>query len=210
MEPTQYMTIDAADRSELLRLARSSIELGLAEGRIAPAPAPTSPTLAAQRATFVTLQTHGDLRGCCGSIEPRFALAEDVWRNAWASAFADPRFPSLGAAEYQLLDVHISVLTPLQRVTVRSEQDLLARLQPHRDGLVLQRGAARATFLPAVWESLPEPADFVRQLKLKVGWEANFWSPDIEVWLYSAESFGERVAEVAPDADAPTTSTHSS
>lgn len=185
------MTIDAADRAELLKLARTSIERGLAEGHIAPAPAPSSAALAERRATFVTLQASGDLRGCCGSIEPRFALAEDVWRNAWASAFADPRFPALAAAEYRRLDVQISVLTPLERMPVSSEEELLARLQPGRDGLMLQLDAARATFLPAVWETLPDPKEFVRRLKLKVGWRADFWSPVIEVWRYTTESFGE-------------------
>jgi uncharacterized protein len=185
------MTIDAADRSELIALARSSIELGLADGRLAPAPVASSPALNVHRATFVTLRAQEDLRGCCGSIEPRFTLAEDVWRNAWASAFADPRFPSLTLHEFPLLNVHISVLSPLERVLVASEQELLAVLRPDRDGLLLQLGPARATFLPAVWESLPDPVSFVEQLKLKAGWRADFWSPRIEVWRYETESFGD-------------------
>jgi uncharacterized protein len=187
----QSMTIAAADRQELLSLARRSIELGLAEDRLAPAPDVNSPTLNQLRATFVTLNEHEDLRGCCGSIEPRFALAEDVWRNAWASAFADPRFPALTREEYSALDVHISVLTPLERVPIASEEELLAVLRPDRDGLLLAHGVARATFLPSVWESLHDPVQFVRQLKLKAGWRADFWSPDIEVWRYETESFGE-------------------
>jgi uncharacterized protein len=185
------MTIDAADRGELLRLARASIERGLAERQLAPAPAVSSAALAERRATFVTLTAADDLRGCCGSIEPRFPLAEDVWRNAWASAFADPRFPSLSAAEYPRIEVHISVLSPLERLIVSSENELLASLQPGSDGLVLQLGAARATFLPAVWETLSDPQEFVRQLKLKAGWRADVWSADVEVWRYTTESFGE-------------------
>jgi uncharacterized protein len=185
------MTIDAADRSELLRLARSSIERGLATGNVAPVAAVSSSGLSVQRATFVTLRAHGDLRGCCGTIEPRFSLGEDVWRNAWASAFADPRFPALTSAEYPAIDVHVSVLSPLERVPVATEEALLSTLQPDRDGLLLQLGAARATFLPVVWESLAEPLQFVRQLKLKAGWRTDFWSPQIEVWRYTTESFGE-------------------
>lgn len=185
------MAIDAADRSELLRLTRTSIERGLAEGQLAPTPAASSATLAERRATFVTLTIANALRGCCGSIEPRFPLAEDAWRNAWASAFADPRFPSLARTEYSRLDIHISVLTPLERLAVSNESELLATLQPGSDGLVLQLGAARATFLPAVWETLPDPPEFVRQLKLKAGWRQDFWSSDIEVWRYRTESFGE-------------------
>jgi AmmeMemoRadiSam system protein A len=185
------MTIEAADRNELFALARGSIERGLADGRLAPAPAIVAPSLSLRRATFVTLRTHESLRGCCGSIEPRFALAEDVWRNAWASAFADPRFPGLTADEYSALDLHISVLTPLERVPVDSEAALLSVLKPNRDGLLLQLGASRATFLPDVWESLTDPAQFIRQLKLKAGWAPDFWSPQLEVWRYETESFGE-------------------
>ena len=185
------MTIASADRSELIERARRSIEAGLASGRLEPAPAARSPFLAEPRATFVTLNVDHDLRGCCGSIESRFALAEDVWRNAWASAFADPRFPPLTSSEYTSTHIHISVLSPLQALIARDEQDLLAQLRPGRDGLLLQLGAARATFLPAVWESLPEPAEFLAHLKHKAGWRPDFWSPRMEIWRYETESFGE-------------------
>lgn len=185
------MTIDAHDRSELLGLARGSIERGLAGAGPAPAPLVAVPALNEIRASFVTLRTNRNLRGCCGSIEPRYALAEDVWRNAWASAFADPRFVPLAPEEFSALDVHISVLTPLERMSVSSEQELLTLLRPDHDGLMLQLGAARATFLPAVWETLADPAQFVGELKLKAGWRADFWSPDIEAWRYETESFGE-------------------
>ena len=189
------MTIDASDRQILLSLARRSIELGLSEERLAPVPPVDSPALQQPRATFVTLREHGDLRGCCGSIEAQAPLAEDVWRNAWASAFADPRFPPLSPDEYGALDVHISVLSPLDRVPVSSERELLDVLRPQRDGLLLKLGAARATFLPAVWESIENPAQFVRQLKLKAGLPADFWSPQMEVWRYHTESFGENDGE---------------
>ena len=191
MQRMPSMKIDTAERSELLSLAHRSIELGLAEGRLARSPVVTNTALTAPRATFVTLHTHDELRGCCGSIEPRFPLAEDVWRNAWASAFADPRFAALAPAEYPALDVHVSVLSPLERVLVATERELLAVLRPNRDGLLLQLGAARSTFLPAVWESLPDPVEFLHHLKLKAGWRADFWSADIEVWRYETESFGE-------------------
>jgi uncharacterized protein len=185
------MTIAHYDRSSLLAVARQSIEAGLATGRLAPMPAVGSPSLSVPRATFVTLHARENLRGCCGSIEPRLPLAEDVWRNAWASAFADPRFPSLIPAEYPQLNIHISVLSPLQRIQVADEDELLSMLRPSEDGLLLQHGAARATFLPAVWDSLPDPRVFLSQLKLKAGWREEFWSPEIEVWRYTTESFGE-------------------
>lgn len=189
------MTIAPQDRSELLRLARGSIETGLSTGRLAPAVAVPSPALNERRATFVTLRRDEDLRGCCGSIEPRFALAEDVWRNAWASAFADPRFPSLAPEEYGSVHLHISVLTPPERMQVKSETDLLASLRPGIDGLVLELGASRSTFLPAVWHTLPDPVDFLHQLKFKAGWPASFWSSQMQAWRYETESFGERSDE---------------
>ena len=185
------MTIAPADRSELLRLARESIEAGLQRGRLAPLPATFPPTLSAERATFVTLRVESTLRGCCGSIEPRFALAEDVWRNAWASAFADPRFPALTPHEYCGVRLHISVLTPLVRLPVTREEELIASLRAGIDGIVLQLGASRATFLPAVWETIPDPRDFVSHLKVKAGWPRTFWSPQIRIWRYETESFGE-------------------
>jgi len=184
------MIIAPHDRNELLRLARGSIESGLNTGQLAPAPVRASAALNTPRATFVTLRIDGDLRGCCGSIEPRFMLAEDVWRNAWASAFADPRFPRLSAAEYEDSDVQISVLTPLEPMLVASEAGLIETLLPGVDGLVLKLGNERATFLPAVWEMLRDPVDFVRHLKVKAGWPASFWSPEIQMWRYRTESFG--------------------
>lgn len=185
------MTIAHADRHSLLRIARSSIEAGLRDARQAPSPPMTSAALLERRATFVTLQTHGELRGCCGSIEPQFPLGEDVWRNAWASAFADPRFPYLRPEEYEKVDLHISVLSLLEPIDVASEPDLLTTIRPGRDGLLLALGPARATFLPIVWETLPDPLSFVRQLKMKAGWPATFWSEQILVWRYETESFGE-------------------
>jgi AmmeMemoRadiSam system protein A len=185
------MTIAATDRTELLRLARASIEAGLETGALAPFPGTPNAQLHERRATFVTLRHAGHLRGCCGSIEARYELAEDVWRNAWASAFADPRFAPLSRGEYAGLHLHISVLTPLETMQVTSEEDLLTQLRSDIDGLLLTLGTSRATFLPAVWESLPNPQDFVRQLKLKAGWPANFWSSQIQAWRYTTESFGE-------------------
>lgn len=191
MEHTQSMTLTERDHTELLRLARRSIEAGLDSGHLAQAPIILSDALNLPRATFVTLREHSDLRGCCGSIEPRFGLAEDVWRNAWASAFADPRFPPLAREEYPSIDLHVSVLSELERLPVHSERELVNALRPGRDGLLLQHGSARATFLPAVWENIPHPSEFVGHLKSKAGWRPDFWSPDIEVWRYETESFGE-------------------
>lgn len=184
------MTLAPAQRAELHELARASIELALRKGELVPyAGEPHDPGLKRSSASFVTLRVGDDLRGCCGSIEPSRPLSEDVWNNAWASAFADPRFPPLTSMEWPATNIQISVLSEPERLDVRSEAELLQLLRPGRDGLILQFGHRRSTFLPAVWEQLPNPADFVRHLKLKAGWPASFWPPDMQAWRYTTESF---------------------
>lgn len=190
--PTEPARIDLDRRRELLALARQSIATGLRERRWTPLPA-SSPALAhcEPGATFVTLRKGGYLRGCCGSLEARQALASDVWRNAWSSAFSDPRFPPLAAHEYPEIDVHISALGPLEPLPPMSETELLQVLRPGVDGLVLRRAQAQATFLPSVWEQLPYATDFLRHLKQKAGWSPEFWADDIQVLRYTVEDFGE-------------------
>ncbi len=184
--------LDASQRQILLTLARQSVLAGLHERRrTSCADFPRDGHLGVPRANFVTLRTNRNLRGCCGSLEPQGMLAEEVWRNAWTSAFADPRFAPLDASEYPDLDVHISILSPLEPLPALTEHELLQQLRPGIDGLLLRRGATQATFLPAVWQQLPEAADFLKHLKLKAGWPADTWSDDIRVWRYTAQSFGE-------------------
>ena len=184
------MALESTDRAQLLELARRSIERGC--GHAYPAPAPQEswpPALIERRASFVTLKRAGELRGCRGTIEPQHPLAEDIWRNAWASAYADPRFPPLSGTELALLDIAISVLTPLEPLHVASELELVEVLRPGLDGLVLRCGASTATFLPAVWEILPDPCEFVSQLKIKAGWPASFWSAELAALRYRTETF---------------------
>jgi AmmeMemoRadiSam system protein A len=177
-------------REELLVLARKSIELGLKHGARQPCPAVSTPELLEYRSTFVTLRNGGELRGCCGSVEPMRPLAQDAWHNAWASAFCDPRFPPIAVGEWPAVDVHLSILSTPEPLPVSSEDDLLMKIRPGIDGLILELGHARATFLPSVWEQVSEPEMFLRHLKLKAGWSADFWSPQIKVSRYITESFG--------------------
>lgn len=150
---------------------------------------PVSPELNRPGASFVTLRIEEELRGCCGSIEATRPLHMDVWNNAWASAFTDPRFPALTPAEWPETGLEISVLSQPVRCDVRDQLELLEVLRPGVDGVILQAGARRSTFLPAVWEQLPEPSQFIRHLKLKAGWPVDFWPADLQVWLYTTESF---------------------
>lgn len=190
------MSLATPERLELLALARASIDFALANrqpaGQLAPFTAPRlSPALTVHRSSFVTLRRGEELRGCCGTLDAPRSLAEDVWRNAWAAAFSDYRFPPLSASEWPQVSLHLSLLTAPERLDVATEARLLAVLRPSVDGLILESDTGRATFLPAVWEQLPEPAQFVRQLKLKAGWQAGYWSDRVRAWRYTTESFGE-------------------
>lgn len=177
-------------KERLREIARASIEYGLARGEPLPIDTAREPKpLSAPGASFVTLTRHGRLRGCIGSLEAQRPLAVDVSQNAFAAAFEDPRFEPLTPYEVEDLDINISVLSPPERLEVRSEEDLLRTIRPGIDGLILQRGARRATFLPSVWEDLPEPREFIRHLKMKGGWPPHVWYPDFECWRYETEYF---------------------
>jgi AmmeMemoRadiSam system protein A len=165
----------------LLKLAREAIghELGLNE-----LSQPMDAWLRETAATFVTITKDEELRGCIGSIEAHRTLLDDLRRNAVAAAFEDPRFPSLEKDEFHDVRVEVSLLSPLQEMTFRDEEDVLRQLKPGVDGLVLSAGFHRGTFLPQVWEKLPAPRDFLTHLKLKAGLSATFWSPDIRLHRY--------------------------
>ena len=176
----------------LLDVARESIAHGLAHGRPLPvAPADYDPALRPVRATFVTLRLEGALRGCTGTLEAQRPLVVDVAENAHRTAFRDPRFAPVEGSELARLEIHISVLSPLEPFPAESEEALLEELRPGVDGLVLRDGAAAGTFLPAVWKSLPAPRDFVRELKRKAGLTAGHWSPTLRFERYTTRDAEE-------------------
>lgn len=142
-------------------------------------------------ASFVTLNQNGQLRGCIGSLEAHRPLATDVAENALAAAFRDPRFAPLGKDEFARTRVEVSLLTPPEPFPVADEADALARLRPGIDGLILSYGRRRATFLPQVWESLPEAHQFIAQLKLKAGLPADFWHQQITLARYGVRKWKE-------------------
>lgn len=180
------------DRATLLEVARSSIRWGLEHGQALAVHQEDYPeTLRPVRATFVTLDIEHRLRGCIGTLAARQPLVQDVAEHAYAAAFDDPRFPELTAREFPRLDVHISVLSPAEPLQFDSENALLAQLRPGIDGLILQFRSHRATFLPAVWENLPDPYVFLAQLKQKAGLPLNFWSPELTAERYTTEYFGD-------------------
>jgi AmmeMemoRadiSam system protein A len=185
------MSLNKEHQQRLLDLAKNSIQHGLQTGRplkinLADFPA----ELTESRATFVTLQKHHQLRGCIGMLEAVRPLAEDIAENAFLAAFKDPRFPPLADDEFGELEIHLSILTPAEPVLFTSEQNLITQLQPGIDGLILEEGRRRGTFLPSVWEQLPEPEEFLRHLKQKAGLAADYWSENIRIYRYRTEMIG--------------------
>lgn len=185
------MSLNKDNQQRLLALAKSSIQQGLQVGQplkinLADYPA----ELLEPRATFVTLFINHKLRGCIGVLEAIRPLAEDIAQNAFSAAFRDSRFPALQADESKKLEIHLSLLTPAESVLFSSEQDLLAQLNPGIDGLILQEGYRRGTFLPSVWDSLPNPVEFLQHLKQKAGLPPNYWSDTIKIYRYHTESIG--------------------
>lgn len=176
----------------LLTIARSAIERELGAGAAATPSVSLPPELAQPGAAFVTLTLDAELRGCIGSLEAVRPLAEDVADNARAAAFEDPRFPPLTAGELPDLRIEVSVLSKPEPIDCGSEAELLAALRPGVDGLVLECGAHRATFLPQVWESLPDPASFLEALRRKARLEPGFWSDGLRFSRYTVDKYAER------------------
>lgn len=175
----------SAERRTLLDLAGASIREGLA-GRSLAVRADAYPApLRAHFASFVTLKLDLELRGCVGSLEAHRPLALDVAGNAWQAAFRDPRFLPLTSPEFEHLDIHLSVLTAPRPVRFASEDDLLDQLRAGIDGLVIEGGGRRGTFLPSVWEQLPDRREFLRALKRKAGLPADFASTQLTVSRYT-------------------------
>jgi AmmeMemoRadiSam system protein A len=172
----------------LLKLARNAIarQLGGPDKE-----EETPPWLDEPGATFVTLTRRGQLRGCIGSLEAHRPLREDVTANARAAAFQDPRFPPLEKDELADIRVEVSLLSPLEPLAFRDKQDAIAQLRPGVDGVVLEHGHHRGTFLPQVWEQLPEPERFLAHLKVKAGLPPGFWASDIKLFRYAVSKWKE-------------------
>lgn len=183
---------DAALGRSLVGSARHTIASALG---LAPASAPNlpdHPALRAPGASFVTLHgADGQLRGCVGRLEAVRALGEDVRANALAAAFEDRRFAPLRAVEWAGLQVEVSVLGATEPIAVRSEAEALAALRPGVDGVILEWRSARATFLPQVWQQLPDAEAFIGALKRKAGLAADFWAADLRLSRYRVRSYAD-------------------
>lgn len=175
----------------LVPLARKAIadELGPRQRRPAAVDGPD--WLREPGATFVTLTRGGRLRGCIGSLEAWRGVGEDVASNARSAAFHDPRFPPLSASELADLRVEVSLLSASEPIVFTDKADARAQLRPGVDGVILTARGHRGTFLPQVWDELPDPADFLAHLKRKAGLAASYWGPDVRLERYTVRKWGE-------------------
>lgn len=179
-------------RETLLGIARASIRHGLAHDRPLPPDLAALPAaLTVERAVFVTLTLQDRLRGCIGRTRACLPLAEDVAVLAFEAAFRDPRFPPVALGEFDDLAIDLSLLSLPQAIAFGSEADLLAQLVPGKDGLIIQTGQRHAVFLPSVWASLPDPAEFLRRLKLKAGLAPSFPATELEASRFHTECIRE-------------------
>lgn len=182
------------ERQQLLAIARAALVAGVAGQLLPPLDLDRlPPRLRAKRASFVTLLAGMQLRGCVGSLEPVLPLAEDVRIQAVAAALHDYRFPPVRADELPGLLISVSVLSCSASLAYTSPEDLLEKLNPHRDGVILRDGCRRATFLPQVWAKIPDPELFLATLCQKMGSPPDLWRlKRLDVFTYQVEEIKEK------------------
>lgn len=176
----------------LLTIARESIAYGIQHGCALPVtPHCYDDELQRAGSCFVTLHLNGDLKGCIGSLKAYQPLVIDVAEHAFAAAFRDSRFPPVTQTDLPHLTIEISVISPQTEIPCDSEATLLAALTPLEDGLTIQDGFATATFLPSVWEQLPDKVEFLDHLRVKAGLSQKHWSSTFKAFRYHTLSFSE-------------------
>jgi AmmeMemoRadiSam system protein A len=187
------------EQQTLLRLAREAVTLRV-QGRPLPRldPSSLSAGLLEEGASFITLTVRGELRGCIGALEAYQPLAEDVREHAVAAALEDPRFAPVSEVELSTIRIEVSRLTRPIPLQYTDAADLLAKLKPHVDGVILRDAFHRATFLPQVWAKIPDPAEFLNQLCWKLGMDENAWrTKHLDVLIYQVEDFHESPSQAA-------------
>ncbi len=187
----------------LLDLAEDAIADGLL-GRPLAAPDPRTlpPALREPRGVFVTLTVDGRLNGCIGTIESAEPLGQAVGCYARSAAFADPRLPPLRPSDHPSLTIEVSVLSPLAPMPATPREELMERVRPGVDGLVIAAGNRQGVFLPAVWDKLPDAADFLDRLQLKAGLPLGTWPEGMRAWRFTADKFARRAGKRSPVGEA--------
>jgi len=195
LSPDANGPVKASHRTWLLDVAERAILDGL-DHRHPTLPEPEALPTELRRpiGSFVTLNVHGELNGCIGSIETGEPLGVSVARHAWSAAFTDPRLPALRRIDYEHLDIEISILSPLAETRADTRTMLIGSLRPHVDGLLITAGARKAVFLPSVWEQLPAAETFLSHLFHKAGLDPQSWPSDLQAFVFTAEKFGRRAS----------------
>ncbi len=175
----------------LLAIARESLAEALGLGRTADADYWGDPWLREPGACFVTLRRDGKLRGCVGSVRAWRALLDDVRHNTRAAAFSDTRFSPVVPQEFDEIGVELSLLSEPEPLAAACEEEALALLRPGLDGVIFECADYRSTFLPQVWEQLPDPREFLDQLRYKAGLPPGYWSPEVRIFRYTVAKWVE-------------------
>ncbi|MDH5719899.1 MAG: AmmeMemoRadiSam system protein A [Spirochaetia bacterium] len=182
------MSLSEIQKRALLNLAKDSVLYGLKERkRLKIDVKKYTGVLSENRASFVTIRKEKKLCGCIGSIEARRPLVLDVVNNAYSAAFNDYRFSPVTMQDFNMLDFHISILGPLEEIIFNTEEELIRQVQPIIHGILIEAENKKATFLPSVWESLPDINDFLKELKKKAGLSENFDNLKLKVFRYIVE-----------------------
>ena len=193
MEGNMSTSLSNREKQTLLRLARESMEQAVKRKALSRLDLQSlTPALREHGASFVTLTIHAELRGCIGALEAYQPLAEDVREHAVSAALQDPRFPPVVESELSRIKLDVSRLTAPHLLEYSSSEDLLKKLKPYVDGVILKNDFRRATFLPQVWKKIPDPVDFLDQLCMKMGVKPNLWRDvQLQVYIYQVEEFHE-------------------
>lgn len=192
MAPSLSIKLRGTEREQLLQIARQSIRNGLHEGdMLEVALHELSDVLTSRLGVFVTLTQQDVLRGCIGSMQSSEPLAQSVADSAHGAAFHDPRFPQLAEHELDQVRIEISILSPMEPLAAANRSELLSSLRAEVDGLLLQDRHYQSTFLPKVWEQLPDPEEFLNHLLAKAGLPTDHWSKTLQFYRYHTISFSE-------------------
>ncbi len=183
--------IEDRQGAQLLALARVALEEALRGDPTYEAAWHRDGWLQGKGATFVTLMENGQLRGCIGNVEPLAPLIDIHRQNAVGAATRDPRFPAVKAAELESIEIEVTLLSVPEPMTFFTVEEALGQLRPGIDGVVLEWRDHRATYLPQVWQSLPEPERFLESLREKAGLAADFWHEDLLLARYRAAHWDE-------------------
>ncbi len=196
---SQNPSLNDEDKAQLLQLAHEVVAHGALTGcKLQVEPGRFPDHLWKEAAAFITIRKQGSLRGCIGSIAAHQPLVLEVADKAYAAAFGDPRFLPVSMSETKDLSMQVSILSPLQELLCNSEDEALLKIRAGVDGLVLDLDGRRGTFLPSMWEQLPNKADFWGHLKIKAGLPMDFWVPEMRVYRFETECFADSSYFAAP------------